>query len=258
MSPSRIERIASAICSTSSGSTSSAGVADDLRQRRAVGRHDRAAAGHRLERRQAVALVERREDETAGRAVEAHELLVADPPGQDHGHRRPRKLALEVLVAPALAAGDHERHVAAERRDRAQRADEVLARLERADRQHVRPVDAEARAQPGVAGRLRAEAPVDPVGRHAHARGVGAEHVDDLGAGLLGPGDDPDRAAGGAPQEGALMQHGHTREELGMAQRQHVVHGHHERPAQCVRRERAGQWTRSTSARRACAASAAG
>ena len=54
-------------------------LADDLLHRAAGARHDGRAARHRLERGDAEALVERREDEAARAAVRGGELLVVDP-----------------------------------------------------------------------------------------------------------------------------------------------------------------------------------
>ena len=52
-------------------------VADHLGQRAGVGRGDRAAAGHRLDRRQPEALVEAREDERGGAPIERDELVAS-------------------------------------------------------------------------------------------------------------------------------------------------------------------------------------
>ena len=51
-------------------------VARDLAQRRLVERDDRGAAGHRLEHRQAEALVARRLHEAGGAAIELGELVL--------------------------------------------------------------------------------------------------------------------------------------------------------------------------------------
>jgi hypothetical protein len=95
-------------------------------------RDDRDAAGHRLEHRHAEALVERRVDEDARAAVEAWELLrrrVAEL--HDSGGVELR------LVAPACSPGHSEREPAAQQAVRLDQRREVLAGLERRDRQRI-------------------------------------------------------------------------------------------------------------------------
>src|SRR5581483_7359839 len=101
----------------------------DLFGRAATRGDDRDAAGHRLEHGNAEALVERGIDEAAGAAVEARELVVADPAepadiGAANGDAAPSFRACDAqLDAEALGGLD--------------RALEVLARLERADGEPV-------------------------------------------------------------------------------------------------------------------------
>ena len=89
-------------------------------------RHDRRPARHRLEHRQPEALVERREDEAARAAVERGELLVVDP-ARPSPAPRPR---------PSPGAPTTRSSTSGKPR-RLDRAREVLARLERSDREHV-------------------------------------------------------------------------------------------------------------------------
>ena len=104
-------------------------VADDLLHRAAGARHDGRAARHRLERGNAEALVERREDEAARAAVGGGQLVVLDPaePGD--------VLPGDACVPPAGRADEPQLHTGAGRG--LDDAGEVLAGLERPDSQHV-------------------------------------------------------------------------------------------------------------------------
>ena len=103
--------------------------AGDLRHRAAGARHDRRAAGHRLERGDAEALVERRVDEAARAAVERRELLVVDP--AEPGDVLPATPTPPQPGAPTSRSSTPASAVASTTRR------EVLARLERPDREHV-------------------------------------------------------------------------------------------------------------------------
>ena len=97
-------------------------VADDLRQRRDVRARDRAAARHRLERRLAEALVQRREDERRRAAVEADELVHRDGAAHLDAVRHRARVA---------AAREHEpqlRPLAAHERERLEQPLVVLVR----------------------------------------------------------------------------------------------------------------------------------
>ena len=76
------------------------GIAGHFRQRRDVGRDDRRAAGHRLERRQAESFVQRREHEHAGQAVSTASVSSG---------RKPRKP--NVFVQLVLMNGTSQRRV---------------------------------------------------------------------------------------------------------------------------------------------------
>ena len=107
------------------------GVADDLEKRLVAHRDDGCAARHRLEDRQAEALVERRLHEAGGAAVELGELVGLDVAA----HRRPTLAQLARDGGVLLGADDDERH--AHRLRRLERGELVLARLDGADREHV-------------------------------------------------------------------------------------------------------------------------
>src|SRR5205085_3138145 len=100
-------------------------VACDLRHRAALARHDGAATCERLRNRQAEALVEGGVDEAAGTTVEPRELRVADLAEPGHVAGRPN-------AAPAPRT-DHAQLAV----DGCGDARQVLARLERADGEHV-------------------------------------------------------------------------------------------------------------------------
>ena len=132
-------------------------VAADLAQRRLVGGDDRRAAGHRLEHRQAEALVARREHERRGAAVEVGELVLSSR--SRAGRRRPR-----AARARARAPSRGRRRRAAGRRRarrRARRAGPCApgSRRRRAGRASRRRC-----ARPGM------KAGVDAVRRHRHLR----------------------------------------------------------------------------------------
>ena len=116
-------------------------VAADLGQRgRSIGEHRR-AGGHRLEHRQAEALAERRVAEHRAAAVELGERGVGDVAEQDRARSPSERSSIERLAClPAERAHHHERMARLRRRvELAVGSDQprqILARLERADRQH--------------------------------------------------------------------------------------------------------------------------
>src|SRR5579864_3200153 len=97
-------------------------------------RDDRRPTGHRLGDRHAEALVARRVDHHRSTAIEPRELVVVDAAeAHDAGTVELR------LLTPALPSDDDECEVPlAEERPRLGERAEVLARLERRDRQYVR------------------------------------------------------------------------------------------------------------------------
>ncbi len=99
--------------------------ARDLLRRAAPRRDDRRPARHRLDHRQPEALVEGREDEAPRAPVERSELLVVDAPGPAG------------YLDPTPARRPHDPQLDARPLRRLDRAAEVLARLERADGEHV-------------------------------------------------------------------------------------------------------------------------
>ena len=130
-------RTAAAIAAALSGSARTAAVPAGVVQGRVRRRDDRRAGGHRLGDRHAEALEARWVGDDGRSAVEPGELLVADAAEPDD--TGPVELR---LLAPALAADDHEREPrVAEQRERLDERAEVLARLERCDREQVRPAE---------------------------------------------------------------------------------------------------------------------
>ena len=91
-----LERVADAVREPVLGDDDG-GVADDLEQRLVAHGDDRRAARHRLEHRQAEALVEGRLHEARGAAVEGGELLDLDVAAQ-------RRAALAELARPSTAS----------------------------------------------------------------------------------------------------------------------------------------------------------
>ena len=87
------------------------GVADDLRQRRHVRRDHRRARGHRFERRQPEALVERREHEHRRQPIEGRERRVRDVPEEAHVRVQlePMHQPPQIRVLRDLLADDDER-----------------------------------------------------------------------------------------------------------------------------------------------------
>ena len=146
-----------AIEETSSGSTRTAAVAGDLLHRGRPGRDDGSAARHRLEHRQAEALVQRRVHDTARAAVERCELGV--------GHLA--HPAVHVHPSPSPRA--HDTQLDTRLTGRVDGAAEVLARLESRDRQHVVAVRAWAVGREGRVDSVRDHP--HAVGGHVHERG---------------------------------------------------------------------------------------
>src|SRR5262249_19560081 len=102
-------------------------------------RDNRCATRHRLDDRDTEALVERGIDEDLGTPIEIRQLPVGDiTEAADARHREPGRRA------PPVPPCQREREVARDELPRLEEAREVLARLERADAQHVRTADVRA------------------------------------------------------------------------------------------------------------------
>ena len=130
------------------------------------GGDDGRTAGHRLGDRHPEALEPRRVDDRGGAAVERGELVVGDA-AEPHD-AGPVELG---LLAPARPADDDELELGVgEERERLDERAEVLARLERRDRQQVRGL-APRRGPVGVVlGRDPGVRDDDPLAREAERR----------------------------------------------------------------------------------------
>ena len=143
-----------------------------LSGRTAAARHDGRPARHRLQHRDPEALVERREDERAGAAVERSELAVgdlADPTRRFDAAPAPCADDTQLDADAGRGVGD---------------APEVLTRLERRDREHVVALGGRA---------LGREDRFDRVPDHDDAFLGDAEQLHRLALGELGDGEDPVR-----------------------------------------------------------------
>ena len=182
--------------------------------RPARGGDDRHAALPRLEHRKPEALVEGRIREHACFREQPVAFVVVDPPGDPHSrsHLRVerRDRAAHVLGVGTVGTGDRQRHfgiMSCDRLERVHQPREVLARLERADRDdRPRPLDA------GVAGGSRRGRPEwhgdDP---------VGLEQRSGLHRDVLGDRVDPPAARGNTP---------HHRTERDDSRRAELARGH--------------------------------
>ena len=120
---------------------------------------DRHAARHRLEHGNPEAFEERRVDEYGRASVEARELLVVDVAEADYS--RPVESRLR---PPPAGPDDRERQTIAAQLARVEQRLEVLPRLQRRNRQHVRPAQARALALARKDRRGRRMGHVDPRG----------------------------------------------------------------------------------------------
>ena len=134
--------IASASASTSSTGTNARRVTADLAQRGDVAAHHQRALRHRLEHRDPEPLVAAREHEQVGARVEGRSHRARTPgPATSPGRRAggsPRRRRRATPLGPRARAGAARRIV--ETSERVEQHAHVLARLERADPEHVRPV----------------------------------------------------------------------------------------------------------------------
>ena len=139
----RSEPIASASASTSSTGDEARRVAADLAQHRDVAAHDRRALRHRLEHRDPEALVAAREHEQVGARVERRSRPLATP-GPAACTRSPsRRIAASSSASHPASPASTSRCGTSDSSSRANASSstrDVLARLERADPEHVRPV----------------------------------------------------------------------------------------------------------------------
>ena len=140
------------------------GVAGRLVERGVRRDYDRDAARHRLDHRDAEALEARRVRDDGRATIETRELGVGDiaePPD-------PRPVE-ERLLAPALGSDDGELEVAAEQALRLDEDLEVLARLERRDREDVRRAEIGGRPVGAIDVLRRRVRDVDPLTRDRRA-----------------------------------------------------------------------------------------
>ena len=122
------------------------GIPHHLGQRPAVAHDDRRRARHRLQRRQPEALGERGQAEDRRRGHLAREVLVGRRVGRARAAAERRGVKLGG-VGPVARRPEHRAQLAVRRHRRAQ-AFEVLARVRRADEQHVRAPRAAAAGRP--------------------------------------------------------------------------------------------------------------
>ena len=190
------------------------GIGRDLGQRAGVGGENRRAAGHRLEQRQAEALAEGRDHYRVGAGVERRQDVVVD--AAEAGDERLGAVAGDGVVqrggAPAGRAGEHEalREPAAAPEPGAgvDQQRQILARLERADVQEVRLVDAAGAPRragarrPALAARNAASTPSGTT--RIIARATPASASRSL-ARRLRVGDHEARLARRAPRRGATL-----------------------------------------------------
>ncbi len=214
------------------------GVADHFGQRRRVRGDDRRAARHRLERRQAEALVQRREGEHRGQAIED----VQGPVGHEAEEPHVAVQVVRVDGAPQLGvlrdvtADDQqlERVVAVlvQVMDRLDQPLEVLVRLDVADVEHERFVQLEplADALDLVVRRRHQEVIVDGVVDYRHLVGRDAAEAEDVALRRLRHRQHPPRPPRRPPHEQPGVEDG---QPVGEVLREHqvdaVVDGHHGR-----------------------------
>ena len=173
-------RMPTAIASGSSGSTRTAASPAGFVHRRVRGHDDGHAARHRLHDRHPEPLETRRIDERGGATHQPGHLALGDEPELDD----PRVVE-QRLIAPAGAARDRERQLAAQRPPRLHQRLEVLARLERGEAEHVRPAELGTFAVRLCTRRHARRGDADPLARHAQvllhiAAGVGRVDEDEV------------------------------------------------------------------------------
>ena len=204
-------------------------VAEHLGQRTGAGGDDGHAGGHRLERREAEAFVDRRVGEHGRGVQQSGQRPVVDPAGPDDagvGGGGTDRVS-DGVGTPAVGAGEDEGQVGPVGGDVVEGADEageVLARLGGADGEDVtgrpgRPVPV---GRAGVGRRERRDAGVDG----AHAVRIGAEPLDDL-AGDEGRRRVHPRAVAQRAADEIRVGERRPVAQLGKADGRQVVDGHH-------------------------------
>ncbi len=211
-----------------------------LGQRRGLGGDDGRAAGHRLDDREAEALVERRERERGGAGEQAAQAVRAlDPPEPAHAILEAQAChdLVELVGREPRSAdqreGDGLRAARAHDRPRLEQAGEVLARLQVAEEDDVGLLQAVLRARRGGRVVVGREAGRDAVGEDLDAVEREPGHgVDEVEARVLGADHDargaPHRPRHEAAEGGAVGE----RHEALVAQVGDVVHRQHGRAGQ--------------------------
>src|SRR5262245_14945526 len=207
------------------------GATERLGQRPGARGHDRHACSHRLERRQPEALVDRGIGEQAGAGEQVAALAVGDVPEPHDPVAVPGRVprGVELLGAPAVGAGDDEPQLGVARRDLVEGAHEhgqVLARLDRAERDHVTLGARELPAALRVAAAARANAERDL----RDPRVVDPEVLAHLAGHELARRVHDGAAVERPPDEAAVLQRV-GRAQLGEADEGQVVDGHDDRAA---------------------------
>ncbi len=228
-----------AIWSTERGSTSPGRAAGDFRQRGQVRGQHRHAAGHRLEHRQAEALVQRRIGEHGGRREQAYQFVTGYVAGRDHlpGSRKRRHHLRERRIHPAVRADQHQRERLAQPGrqppERLHQPQQVLARLQRAHRQHeTAPPQAIASQHRRALGRVvRPERGLDAEMDRHHLVVRQPELLVDRLLRVAAHGDHPARLLERARQALVQVADGGARMKLRMGPMRQVVDRHHGRPA---------------------------
>ena len=150
----------------------------------------------------------------------------------------------ECFRSPSVLTGDHEADVGIVGGDHVERIDEqreVLARLDRAQREDVAVAAGDPLARDGIAGRDR----IDAVGHDVHAVGVDGEHVDDLCGHELRHGVHVRPSTQRTADEVGVLQRV-ARAQLGIADERQVVHGDEFGRAPAGGTTKFGPWTTST------------
>ena len=205
------------------------GVADHLGQRRRVRAGDGHAAAHRLEHRQAEALVQGRVGERVGHRVEPLELLVLQPARHAHAVGDPQlgRAGTQGVGVAAGVAHQHQRRAALHRGDGLEQPRQVLVRQGGVDRQQDLPVtEREPLAQVGLRSRVGDVAHPEPEVDDVDLRRVELQPHHHLGLGRVAGDLDP-MSAPRAGRDEQLQPHPRGgRERVRVPVVDQVVHGH--------------------------------
>jgi hypothetical protein len=215
----------------------------DLRQRRNVTGDDRCAARHGFDDGQAEALVDRREHEHLGKAVQRRQVLERHIAGEADRvlDLQPLDQLLDVAAQPPVGTGAHElmRQLAAlpAPREALDQLRQVLARLDRADVQNeaVRQV---VPVPDALALMCVVDGPERRRGRFVHdvhAFGRQPVETDDVALGALRYRDDRVGAPRREIDERAVQEHAPGRVIPRVQRKAHVVDRHDRRDAGCQR-----------------------